>query len=75
MKLKCNVLWNTIGTLYYLGMQWLTTVLVVRISGSYEDAGIYSLAVSITNIFYIIAMYNVRNFQVSDYKNEFIDVE
>ena len=75
MKLKHNVMWNTVGTLYYLGMQWLTTVLVVRISGSYEDAGIYSLAVSITNIFYIIAMYNVRNFQVSDYKSEFIDVE
>lgn len=74
MELKKNILWNSVGSLYYLGMQWLTTVLVVRLSGNYEDAGLYSLAISITNIFYIVAMYNVRNFQVSDingqYQNE-----
>lgn len=68
VNLKKNVMWNSIGSLYYLGIQWLTTVLVVRISGNYEDAGLYSLAISITNIFYMIAMYNVRNFQVSDTK-------
>lgn len=74
MELKKNVFWNTFGTVVYLAAQWLTTILIVRITSNYEDAGLYSLAMSISNVFYMIAIYNVRNFQVSDineeYKNE-----
>ena len=74
MDLKKNVFWNTFGTVVFLAAQWLTTILIVRITDNYEDAGLYSLAMSISNVFYMIAIYNVRNFQVSDineeYKNE-----
>ena len=74
MELKRNVFWNTFGTVVYLAAQWLTTILIVRITNNYEDAGLYSLAMSVSNVFYMIAIYNVRNFQVSDineeYKNE-----
>ena len=49
-----NALLNSIGSLFYLGCQWLITVLVIRI-GSVEDGGDLSLAMSITNIFYTLA--------------------
>lgn len=61
-----NILWNTIGNIIYLGCQWLLSVVVVRVSGSYADAGILTLAISITNIFATLALFNVRNYQVSD---------
>lgn len=67
-----NVIYNTIGTFFYFFCQWLTTILVVRISG-YEDAGILSLVISFTNIFYFIALFGVRNFQITDINHEFTD--
>ena len=63
-----NITWNTIGSLFYLVCQWLLSVLVVRISGSFEDAGILSLAMSIATFFSVITLFNVRNYQVSDSK-------
>lgn len=71
-KTSQSVIYNTIGTFFYFFCQWLTTILVVRISG-YEDAGILSLVISFTNIFYFIALFGVRNFQVTDINHEFSD--
>ena len=59
------MLWNTWGSVIYLGVQWLQTVLVARFLG-FEDAGIFSLAMSVTNIFYALSIYGMRNFQISD---------
>ena len=58
------------GSLDYLGCQWLLTVLVVRL-GSYESAGILSLCMSITNLFYTLASFGIRDFQVSDYNGTY----
>ncbi len=63
-----NICWNTFGSLFYLFCQWLLSVLVVRISGSFENAGILSLAMSISTFFSVITLFNVRNYQVSDSK-------
>lgn len=71
LSVRKNILWNTSGSIFYLGCQWLTTVLIVRLCHNYEEAGIYSLAMSISNIFYIIATYNIRNYQVSDINEVF----
>ena len=68
------MLWNTVGSVFYLACQWLLSVVVVRV-GSYSDAGILSLAMSVTNIFATVALFNVRNFQVSDTDGEFSDGE
>lgn len=68
-----NITWNTIGSLFYLVCQWLLSVLVVRISGSFEDAGILSLAMSIATFFSVITLFNVRNYQVSDSKELYSD--
>lgn len=71
MNLKKNVIWNTLGNIYYLAAQWLTTVLIIRLTGNYRDSGLYSVAMSLSNVFCIIASYNVRNFQTSDLRNQF----
>lgn len=63
---------NTIGTFIYFFFQWLTTVLVVRLA-DFAQAGIFSLVISFTNIFFFVALYGVRTFQVSDVEGEFSD--
>lgn len=71
---KKNIFWNTSGNIIYLFSQWLITIIIVKIT-TYEIAGVYSLAVSITNVLYSIALYGIRNYQVSDIKNEYTDKE
>jgi len=65
LSMKQSILWNSWGSMFYLGCQWLLTILVVRISGV-DDAGLLSLAMSVSNIWYSLAVYGMRNFQVSD---------
>ena len=38
-----NMLWNSAGSIVYLGCQWLITVLVVRLTVGYDAAGLLSL--------------------------------
>lgn len=66
LSLRANVLWNTLGCLFYQGCQWLTTIVVVTLSGNYENAGLLAIAMAIGNIFLPIALYKMRTFQVSD---------
>lgn len=68
-----NMLWNSVGSLFYMGSQWLFTVVVVRLSGNYSDAGILSLAMSISTPLAICAMLNLRTFQVADVDERFHD--
>lgn len=70
LPVKQNLLYNSAGTMFYLLCQWLITVLVVKLS-SYTDAGNLSLAISITNVFFTIATFGIRNFQVSDIENKY----
>lgn len=69
-----NIFYNSFGTMFYYGCQWLTTLLVVRLSG-FEDAGNYSLAMTFTAAFAILALFNTRQFQVSDVREEYKDRE
>ncbi len=64
--MKKNIAWNTSGCLFYQGCQWLTTIVVVWLSGGYDDAGVLALAMAVGNIFASIALYKMRTFQVSD---------
>ena len=72
MSIKRQMLLNTIGTVFYLGCQWLMSVLIVRLSG-YEAAGKLTLAISITNVFSVIALFTMRQYQVSDLENQYKD--
>ena len=66
-----NAAYNTVGSIFYCFCQWATTLLVVKMFDGYESAGVFQLAISITNIFYAISHYNIRVYQVSDVKEEF----
>lgn len=68
-----NILWNSLGILFYYGCQWLLTVIVVYFREGYLDAGVLSLAMSITNVLGVFAGLNLRNFQVSELDGKFSD--
>lgn len=70
LSVKKNILYNTIGSFFYLGCQWLTTIIIVHL-GSFEMAGDLSLAISLTNTFTAVANYGMRNYQVSDVNNKY----
>ena len=65
-----NTLLNSGSSILYFFLQWLTTVLSVRFA-SFETAGVFALAISFTNIFYFLALFGIRNFQVSDVTNTY----
>lgn len=70
VSLRRNILFNTIGSLMYQGCQWLTTVLVVILSG-YTDSGILALAMTVGVMFNPIGTYSMRTFQVSDVEGRY----
>lgn len=71
-NLKKNLLWNAAGNVIYLGCQWLITVLVTIIGG-FEDAGVLSVAMSVSAIFQAVAAFGIRSFQISDLKEKYSD--
>ena len=70
LSVRQNTLWYTAGYLTYLVAQWLITVLAVRL-GSYGDGGVLSLAISLSNFFFTVCTFGLRNFQVSDMKGRY----
>lgn len=70
--LKKQVLQNIIGTSIYLGTQWFMLLFVVRML-DFSYAGMFSLAITITSLFYIISYFGLRPFQVSDINTEYDD--
>jgi O-antigen/teichoic acid export membrane protein len=71
LTLKKNMLFNTVGSLFYQGCLWLTTVLVVLLSEDYGVSGVLSFAMTIGNMYFAIATYNMRTYQVSDISNKY----
>lgn len=68
--MKKNVMWNTVGSIFYCFCQWLITIVVVHIA-SYADAGYLSLAMTTSSSFSAISLFSMRNYQVSDVMGEF----
>lgn len=72
LSLRKNIAWNSSGSLVYLFFQWVVTYLVVILLG-FENAGIFSLAVSISSVAFAFAIYGVRGYQVSDVTKQYSD--
>ncbi len=70
LTLRQNMAWNSMGSLVFLGCQWLITVLIVRLSSGYDAAGVLSLAMTVYGIFAPIAEYRMYIYQVSDVHHE-----
>lgn len=73
-KAFSGALVNSIGSIALCGAQWLISVLIVRMGG-YGDAGIFSLAMSISNVFLFLANYNIRSIQLSDTEGEYTQLQ
>ena len=71
-RIRRNTLLYTGGSLIYFFAQWLMTVIIVKTSG-FMPAGLLSLAMNVTSAPAIAALFNVRNYQISDLKGEFSD--
>lgn len=69
-NLRRAMIWNTTGNIIYSFCQWLITILVVRLA-SYEQAGYLSLAMTTSSTYSTIALFRMRDFQVSDVKKEY----
>lgn len=67
-----GALLNTGSSVIYFFLQWLTTVLAVRLA-NFESAGIYSLTISYINLFYFLALFGIRQYQLSDVEQRFSD--
>lgn len=71
LSTKSNTIWNAAGCFFYLGCQWLTTILVVLLSSNYENSGVLAFAMSTGNMFAAVGLYKIRTFQVSDVNSEY----
>ena len=71
LSASVNALWNSAGCFFYLGCQWLTTVLVVVLSATYDNSGILAFCMATGVIFSAIGPYGIRTYQVSDLNEEY----
>lgn len=60
----------SVSTVVFMFAQWVISVALVRLGG-FEDAGIFSLAMSIANIFGAVATYGIRKSQVADIDQQY----
>jgi len=65
-----EVVYNTFGNIISLFCQWLIILLIPKIS-NFEEAGVFTVAVSVASILYFIASLALRDHQVSDQNSRF----
>ena len=63
--MKKDIAWNTFGNIFYGFCTWVITILVVRM-GSFTDAGYLSLAMTTSSTYNAIALFAMRNYQITD---------
>jgi O-antigen/teichoic acid export membrane protein len=71
-QLNRDIFYNSAGSFAYCFFQYMITVLLLRVKGA-EDAGVYSLAYSFTNIFTLISGFGMGNYQLSDMRGQHSD--
>lgn len=71
--MRKNQIYTIVGNFVYLAAQWVLSVIVVRFSTDYYMAGLLGLAMTITNIFYMVSYYGLRPYQVSDVAKNYSD--
>jgi len=69
-NIKKDYFWNTLGVFAQNAISPLLLIVITRINGIY-DSGIFSLAFSISIVFWAIGLWGGRTYQVSDVKKEF----
>ncbi len=67
---KKNIIWNMIGITANAFISLFLLIIVQRVNGIYQ-AGVFSYAFSLACLFYVIAVYYNRVYQVADVKNKY----
>lgn len=65
-----SFIWNMIGSMLN-AFQSVIMLMILTRTGSLLEAGIYTIAYANANLFLMIGKYGMRNFQVSDVKEQF----
>lgn len=65
-----NFLWNMIGSAVYALSSMILSLFVIKIVGA-EQGGVFSIALTLSQMLMYIAYFEMRNFQITDPKNEF----
>ena len=68
---KQNFLWNMIGSGIYSLASMILSLFVINVIGA-EQGGIFSIALTLSQMLVFIAYFEMRTFQVTDSKNEFV---
>ncbi len=71
---KASFIWNMSGSLINAFQSVIMLMILMR-TGSLLEAGIYTIACANANLFAMIGRYGMRNFQVSDVKEQFTFTE
>lgn len=74
MTNKKNIVWNIIGSTANAFTSLIFTIIVTRINGVF-DAGVFTYCFATSCLFYMIASYSGRTFQVTDISNKFSDTD
>jgi O-antigen/teichoic acid export membrane protein len=69
---RSKILLNTVGAFVYLFALWLMSIVLVRLA-NYEAAGVFSIALTISNVFVCISNYGMKGYQVSDVDFKYSD--
>lgn len=72
--MKKDIAWNTFGNIFYGFCTWVITILVVRM-GSFTDAGYLSIAMTTSSTYNAIALFAMRNYQITDSGHLYSDGE
>lgn len=70
--MKKDIFWNTFGNIFYGFCTWVITIIVVRM-GSFTDAGYLSLAMTTSSTYNCIALFAMRNYQITDVSHMYSD--
>lgn len=73
-KIKKNVIWNIVGATANAFTSLVFAIIVTRINGL-EEAGIFTYAFATSCLFYVIAIYAGRAFQVTDITEKYSDTD
>lgn len=71
---KRNVMWNMIGATTNAFTSLIFAIIVTRINGL-EEAGIFTYAFATACLFFVIAIYSGRAFQVTDITGKYSDTD
>ncbi len=74
-ELVNGAIWNTFGSMFYLGIFFLTNIIVGRWGKNFVSSSLYTNPMRFVNPFAAFALYGMRSFQVSDSNSKYKDKE